>query len=155
MEAEYDNSNDGLDDMYPSTTNNDFGLDPTPATPNTHRNDDIVDDNNNYIHNDNVIIVDNEYYPNNDKIHEDDDDDTQLYPQLDTTNDQLHPAPLPDALFKDDNICRSTHVCTKPQQLIPSLDIQKPMIAPPKKQLCNRNMLILLALMTTWTLTAH
>ena len=36
VEADYDNYNDGIDDMDPPTTNNDFGLDPLPVTPNTN-----------------------------------------------------------------------------------------------------------------------
>ena len=87
VEENYDNSNDGLDELDPPTTNNNFGLDPLPATIDIHGNIDIVDDDNNDTHNDNNIIIDNEDNLDNEKIHDDDD------PQLYTTNDYLHTVP--------------------------------------------------------------
>ena len=108
--------------MDTPTTNNDFVLDPPLATPNIDGNDDIVGYKNIDTDNDNNIIMENEDYPENYNIHEEDDDDFQLDTQLDTTNVQLHPDPLHDLPVEANNIWCSTHVCTKPQQLIPSID---------------------------------
>ena len=123
MEAEYENSDDRLDYLDPPTTNNDFGLDPPPATPSTHGNDSILNNNNNDTHNDNYIIMENENDPDNYNIH--DDDNPQLDPQLDNTNEQLHPSPLPDPTVKANNVRHSTRICIKPQRIIPYLNVQK------------------------------
>lgn len=125
VEAEYENPDGGLDDIDPPANNNDFGLEPPPATPNAHVNYDIVVDNNNGTHNDNDIIMENWDDPYNDNIHEYENDDPQLYPQLDTTNEQPHLAPIPEPTVEAGDICCSSFVCTKSKQLIPSIDSRK------------------------------
>ena len=80
---------------------------------------------NNGTHKENDIIMDNEDYPENNNIHEDTNDNTQLDTQLDTTNEQLYPSPLPDSEVEADNIRRSTRVHTNPKRLIPLLNNRK------------------------------
>ena len=80
-----------------------------------------MDDTNNGTHNDNDIIMDNEDDPDSYSIHDNDDENYQLYPQLETTNEQLHPAPLPEPTVEAGNIYHSTRVHTNPQRLIPPI----------------------------------
>ena len=110
----YDNYDDDIDDLGTPTTNNDFGLDLSLATPKTHGNDYIMNDNNNDTNNYNDIIMDNEDDQDNENIHEDDDDNRQLDPQLDISNVQLHPDTLHNLTVEANNIHCSTRVCTKP-----------------------------------------
>ena len=80
---------------------------------------------NNGTQNENDIIMDNEDDPENNNIHEDKNDDPQLDTQIETTNEQLQPSPLPDPEVEADNIRRSTCVHTKPKRLIPLLNNRK------------------------------